>query len=330
MNGIDADVSKREKSPIKSSTFSLFLKFALKQRTLLVLVILFIVVSIFIPSFFTVNNLLNVLRQVSITGIVAVGMTFVIITGGIDISVGSTVALGGIITGLLLKAGWGIAPSIILALFAGASVGLFNGVIIAYGKVIPFVSTLGAMYLIRGLTLIVARGQAIWGLPPTFVLIGTGYFLGIPIPVIITAIIYLFGHILLKYFAFGRYTFAIGGDEEAARLCGVAVKRVKMLNYAFCGLLSSTAGVILAGRLGSSQPSVGMGYELIAIAATVIGGTSLVGGRGTIIGTLLGALILGIVRNALNLLGISDFYQTVITGCIVIIAVLMDTLKKRD
>ena len=135
---------------------------------------------------------------------------------------------------------------------------------------------------------------------------------------------------MLKYFSFGRYTFAIGGDEEAARLCGVAVKRVKMLNYALCGLSSSVAGVILAGRLGSAQPSVGMGYELIAIAATVIGGTSLVGGRGTIIGTLLGALILGVVRNSLNLIGVSPFYQTVITGCIVIIAVLMDTLKKRD
>lgn len=273
---------------------------------------------------------MNVLRQVSITGIVAVGMTFVIITGGIDISVGSTVALGGIITGLLLKAGAGIIPSIVLALLTGTAVGLFNGVIIAYGRVIPFVSTLGAMYLIRGLTLIIAKGQAIWGLPSTFVSIGTGYFWGIPIPVIITTFIYIAGHILLKYFSFGRYTFAIGGDEEAARLCGVAVKRVKMLNYALCGLLSSVAGVILAGRLGSAQPSVGMGYELIAIASTVIGGTSLVGGRGTIIGTLLGALILGIVSNALNLMGVSPFYQTVITGCIVIIAVLMDTLKQRD
>jgi ribose transport system permease protein len=312
----------------QKSTIYRALKYILDQRTFLVLIGLSTVVAFLIPSFLTVNNLLNVLRQVSITGIVAVGMTFVIVTGGIDISVGSTVALAGVVAGLCLKAGFGIFFSILLALLIGAVAGLFNGVIISYGKVLPFVTTLGTMYLFRGVTLIIARGQAIWGLPTSFVSIGTGYVIGIPNPVIITLFIYIIGNILLKHFAFGHYTLAIGGDEEAARLCGVSVRRVKMLTYGLCGLLSGGAGVILAGRLGSSQPSVGTGYELIAIAASVIGGNSLTGGTGNIVGTLLGAIILGVVSNALNLWGVASFFQIVITGGIVLVAVLTDKVKK--
>jgi ribose transport system permease protein len=302
----------------------------LSQSTLLVLLVLGSVIALLIPEFLTVNNLLNVLRQVSITGIVAVGMTFVIITGGIDISVGSTVALGGVVAVACLTAGWGVALAILAALVVGLGVGMFNGGIIAYARVSPFVTTLGTMYVIRGMTLVVTNGEAFWGLPPQFARIGTGYFLGIPIPVIIMLAIYLAGFVLLRYFVFGRYVLAVGGDEEAARLCGISVKREKMLTYGLCGMLSATAGVILAGRLGSAQPSVGTGYELIAIAATVIGGTSLTGGKGTIIGTLIGTVILGIVSNALNLWGVASFYQTVIIGSIVLVAVLADKLRKKN
>jgi ribose/xylose/arabinose/galactoside ABC-type transport system permease subunit len=317
-------IDERQKKPVVS-----VFKFILDQRTLLVLIVLCALVGYLIPSFLTSKNILNVMRQVSITGIVAVGMTFVIITGGIDISVGSTVALSSVVVASALKQGLGIPAAITLALFSGVLVGLLNGTLVAYGRVLPFVATLGTMYVIRGLALIVTKGEAIWDLPKSFLTIGTGYWLGIPIPVIITLIVYLLGHFLLRNFTFGRYVLAVGGDEESARLCGVAVKRIKLYTYALCGFLAGLAGIVLAGRLGSGQPSTGVGYELVAIAAAVIGGNSLDGGRGTVIGTLIGAFILGVVSNALNLWGVASFWQTVISGCIVLIAVLADTLRKR-
>ncbi|HYE83586.1 MAG TPA: ribose ABC transporter permease [Clostridia bacterium] len=306
------------------------LKLVLQQRILLVLIALCTVITIFIPPFLTVENLLNVARQISINGIVAVGMTFVIITGGIDISVGSTVALGGVISGLAIKQGMPVELAILAALLAGGIVGAFNGALISYFRILPFIATLGTMNLIRGLTLAVCNGQAIWGLPPKFLYLGTGYLSWIPVPVIISLVIFIIGHFLLKDFSIGRYTIAVGGNEEAARLSGVSVKKVKMFAYILCGILSSASGIILAGRLGTAQPNAGMGYELIAIAAVVIGGTSLLGGKGTMAGTLLGALILGVVSNSLNLLGVSSFYQTMITGGIVIIAVLVDMMKKES
>ncbi len=299
------------------------------QSTLLVLLVLVTVTAILIPEFLTVNNILNVLRQVSITGIVAVGMTLVIITGGIDLSVGAVVALGGVAAVASLSAGFSVPLSIMFALAVGFGVGAFNGGVIAYANVSPFVTTLGTMYIIRGMTLVVTNGEALWGLPSRFARIGTGYVFGIPIPVLIMLSIYLAGFLLLRYFVFGRYVLAVGGDEEAARLCGIPVKSIKMYTYALCGMLAALAGVILSGRLGSAQPSVGAGYELIAIAATVIGGTSLAGGKGTMLGTLIGTIILGVVSNALNLWGVASFYQTVIIGCIVLAAVLVDKLRKR-
>ncbi len=306
------------------------MRFILAQRTLLVLIILCAVLGYLLPPFLTMRNILNVLRQVSITGIVAVGMTFVIVTGGIDISVGSIVALCGVVTAAALQEGMGLLVAILAGLVTGSAVGLVNGLLISYGNIMPFVATLGTMYLFRGISLIITGGQAIWNLPDKFIEIGTGYALGIPIPVIITFLIYFAGYLLLKRFTFGRYALAIGGDEEAARLCGVAVRRVKLLTYGFCGLMSGAAGVVLAARLGSGQPSVGQGYELVAIAAAVIGGNSLAGGKGTVWGTLVGALILGVVSNGLNLWGVAPFFQIVVTGCIVIVAVLVEKLRKRQ
>ncbi len=305
------------------------LRHLIRQRTLLMLVALCAVVSYLLPVFLTTHNLLNVLRQVSITSIVAVGMTFVIITGGIDISVGSTVAFAGVVVAYALQKGYSIELSILAALLVATAAGLINGALVAFGNVMPFVATLGTMNLFRGASLIVTNGQAIWGLPDAFVNIGTGYLWGIPIPVIITFAIFLSGHILLTRFTFGRHALAIGGDEEAARLCGVRVKRMKLYIYGFAGLMCGISGVVLAARLGSGQPSTGVGYELTAIAAAVIGGNSLTGGRGTVWGTLLGALILGVVSNALNLWGVASFYQTVVTGLIVLAAVLADKFRRR-
>jgi ribose/xylose/arabinose/galactoside ABC-type transport system permease subunit len=293
------------------------------------LIALCAVVGYLLPVFLTTQNLLNVLRQVSITSIVAVGITFVIITGGIDISVGSTVALTGVVVAYALQEGYGLEVSIAAALLVGTVAGLLNGALVSYGKVMAFVATLGTMNLFRGAALIVTNGQAIWGLPRDFVHIGTGHIWGIPIPVLITFAIYLAGHVLLTRFTFGRHTLAIGGDEDAARLCGVRVQRVKLFTYGFCGLMCGVSGVVLAARLGSGQPSTGAGYELTAIAAAVIGGNALSGGRGTVWGTLLGALILGVVSNALNLWGVASFYQTVVTGLIVLAAVLVDKLRRR-
>lgn len=321
--------SEQAVSSKQKSLYLTVLEFMANQRTLIILLILCAVIGYLMPSFLTSKNLLNVMRQVSITGVVAVGMTFVIITGGIDISVGSTVALSSVVAAWSLQQGYGIPVAIVLALLSGTLVGLMNGTLVAYGRVLPFVATLGTMYVIRGMALIVTNGEAIWDLPKPFLTIGTGYLLGIPIPVIITMVVYLMGHFLLNNFIFGRYILGVGGDEESARLCGVGVKRVKLYTYGLCGLLTGLAGVVLAGRLGSGQPSVGVGYELTAIAAAVIGGNSLTGGRGTVLGTLIGALILGVVSNALNLWGVASFWQTVISGCIVLIAVLSDTLRKR-
>ncbi len=300
-----------------------------KHRTIIVLFLLLTVLCIvngyLLPSFWTVQNILNVLRQVSVTGIIAVGMSFVIISGGIDISVGSTLAMCGIVVTMTLKNyNTPLAISILLALIVGTAIGLFNGVLVAYGGVLPFVATLGTMYLIRGLALILSGGRAISDLSGQFITIGRGFFLKIPIPIIIAFVIYILGHLILTQFTFGRYVLGIGGNQESARLCGVSIKKTKLMVYAFCGLLCGVAGVVLASRLGSGQPNVGTGYELTAIAAAVIGGNSLAGGKGSIFGTLLGALVLGVVSNALNLWGAASFYQTVVTGGIVIIAVLID------
>lgn len=306
-----------------------FKNFFIKYRTIIALIILLFILCIvngfLLPSFLSVTNFLNVLRQVSVTGIIAVGMSFVIISGGIDISVGSILAMSGIIVTMALKNyNIPLTIAILIALIVSVALGLLNGLIIAYGRVLPFVATLGTMYLIRGLALILSGGRAISDLSDQFITIGRGFFLKIPIPIIIAFVVYIFGHFILTQFTFGRYVLGIGGNEESARLCGVAIKKVKLLVYGFCGLLCGIAGVVLAARLGSGQPNVGSGYELIAIAAAVIGGNSLSGGKGSIFGTLLGALMLGVVSNALNLWGVASFYQTVVTGGIVLVAVLAD------
>jgi ribose transport system permease protein len=297
--------------------------------TLLGLIALGIVLWILTPHFLTVSNLLNVLEQSSINAIVAAGMTFVIISGGIDLSVGSVLALAGIVLASLLQAGTGLPVALTVALAASALCGLLNGLFVTVGRLPPFIATLGMMSVARGLALIWAEGRPISGFSETFRLIATGRPLGIPAPVLITLVVYGIAHVALAHSVFGRSIYAIGGNEEASRLSGVPVRFHKTGGYVVSGVTSGVAAVVLTARLNSAQPTAGIMYELDAIAATVIGGTSLFGGEGTLLGALIGALIMGVLRNGLNLLNVSSFVQQFVIGIVIIAAVLIDTALKR-
>lgn len=281
------------------------------------------------PHFLTVSNLLNVLEQTSINAIIAVGMTFVIISGGIDLSVGSVVALSGIALGQSLGAGLPVPAAIAVALVVGVSSGLANGLLVTLGRLPPFIATLGMMSVARGAALMLAEGRPISGFSEEFRILATGRVLMVPAPVIITALIYVAAHFVLGRTVFGRATYAIGGNEEAARLSGVQVRFHKTIIYGVAGLMSAAAAVVLTARLNSAQPTAGTMYELDAIAATVIGGTSLMGGEGSLVGALIGALMMGVLRNGLNLLDVSSFFQQVVIGVVIIGAVLVDMSLKR-
>jgi ribose/xylose/arabinose/galactoside ABC-type transport system permease subunit len=281
------------------------------------------------PHFLTVSNLLNVLEQTAINAIVAVGMTFVIISGGIDLSVGSVLAVSGIALGSALQAGAPVPVAIALALAVGLACGLVNGVLVTFGRLPPFIATLGMMSVARGAALMLAEGRPISGFDDGFRMLATGRVLMMPAPAIIAGLIYAVAHFVLGHTVFGRAAYAIGGNEEAARLSGVHVRYHKTAIYGVAGLMSAAAAVILTARLNSAQPTAGTMYELDAIAATVIGGTSLLGGEGTIMGALIGALIMGVLRNGLNLLNVSSFFQQVVIGVVIIGAVLVDMSLKR-
>ncbi|MFC1549676.1 ABC transporter permease [Candidatus Neomarinimicrobiota bacterium] len=297
--------------------------------TLFGLIGLILVMWVLSPHFLTVPNLVNIAQQTSINAIIAVGLTFVIITAGIDLSVGSIVAFSGVVLASALEADLPMSLAIILGLGVGLICGLINGSLIAYGKLPPFIATLGMMSVARGAALMYTQGRPISGFDLNFRSIATGEIMFIPVPVILMILVYLIAHFILTHTKLGCYTYAIGGNEEAALLSGINVTRYKAAVYGICGMLSGLAAVILTARLNSAQPIAGMMYELDAIAATVIGGTSLMGGEGRIVGTLIGALIMGVLRNGLNLLGVSSFLQQTIIGAVIIIAVLIDTTIKR-
>jgi ribose transport system permease protein len=294
-----------------------------------VLLLMVLVLSVSTDTFLTQQNLLNVARQVSLTVIVGMGMTLVLTTGGMDISVGSVVAFTGTLAAGLAVSGWSLPLAFAAASLVGGVVGLAHGSLIVWGGVSPIIVTLGTMFAVRGLAFLYAEAEAgatsiSLGLPLTFADLGTNYLLGIPIPVVIAVVAVIVFQLIYSRTLLGRYARAVGGNREAARLSGVPVGRVLFAIYGLTGLLAGLSGVILASRLGSGQPGAGVGFEFDVIIAVLIGGTSLFGGKGTMIGTVIGALIIGVLSNGLTLLDIDSFWQQVVKGSVLVLAVLID------
>lgn len=306
----------------------------IELKSLIALLVMIGIVSFLNPDFFTLANLLNILRQTAVNAIMAVGMTLVILTAGIDLSVGSILALAGAMGASLIAREIPLILSVPAALAVGTAVGAASGIIIAKGRVQAFIATLVAMTLVRGVTLVYTDGRPIaTGFTHTadaFAVIGTGYLLGVPVPVWLMAATFASAWYLLNHTRLGRYIYALGGNEEATRLSGINVDHIKITVYAICGFLAALAGLIVTSRLSSAQPTAGAGYELDAIAAVVLGGTSLMGGKGSVMGTLIGALIIGFLNNALNLLDVSSYYQMIAKAVVILLAVLVDTRSKSS
>lgn len=307
-------------------------EFFKKYKSIIGLILFSIIISIFNKDFLTVNNILNILRQTSINSIIAAGMTFVVLTGGIDLSVGSILAFSGAVCISMVSAGFSVFLAVIVALIIGSIIGILNGIFISKGKLQPFIATLATMTIVRGATLVFTDGRPITSGggkgAQAFRNIGAGYFLKIPIPIYIMAIVFLISYYLLKHMKFGRYVYSLGGNEEATKLSGINVDKVKIFVYGISGFLAALAGIVMTSRLSSAQPNAGVGYELDAIASVVLGGTSLTGGVGSVLGTIVGALIIGIINNALNLMNVSSYYQTMVKGIVILLAVLLD--RKND
>lgn len=296
-----------------------------KYRVLIIFLVLILVASQLSDAFFTMSNLLNVFRQVSIVAIISVGMTLVILTSGIDLSVGSIMAFTGAVAAGVITAGIGLPIAILICLALGLLMGIVNGLIVSKGSVPAFIATLAVMVIARGMTLVYTQGTPIVISNPGFRFIGGGDVIGVPFPIILMFIIFIIMYLVLKHTTFGRYIYAIGGNEEAARLAGISVNRVKIAVYGLAGLFSSISGLIYTSRLMSAQPNAGMGLELDAIAAVIIGGTRLTGGKGGVTGTIIGALIMGVLDNILNLMNVSPFYQDISKGIVILVAVLVDS-----
>jgi ribose transport system permease protein len=296
--------------------------------TVVGLIIMVIVFSSLTDVFLTQRNLVNILQQSSINACIAIGMTLVIISGGIDLSVGPAAALSAVLSATLLMAGYPVPLVIFTALAIGLSCGCLNGILIAFAGLQPFIVTLGTLSLFRALALIYTGGNPVLGLPNEYRQIFSSHILGLPVPVIVVAALAIMATILLRKTPLGEYILAVGGNEEAARVSGVPIERTKVLTYMMSGGLASLAAVILMARLGAAEPTLGNLWELEAIAASAIGGASLMGGKGSIFGTILGAIVLGAMRNGLTLLNVQAFYQLLATGIIIILAMLVDRLAR--
>ena len=293
------------------------------------LVVLFLFLSVSTDSFLSTKNMLQVLRQICINGLLAFGMTFVLIIGGIDLTVGSVVAISGVSVVIMLNSGVPLPVALVVALLLGAIVGLLNGGIIALTGMPPFIVTLSLQGTIRGIAYVITDGRSVSCDNAVFNAIGNGYLFGIPIPIYIVAFVMIVISILLYYTRFGRRMYAVGGNITAAGFSGIHVKKIMVQVYVLSGVLSALAGIILASRMYSGQPASGQAYESDAIAAAVLGGTSFNGGIGTVGGTLIGALVIGFLTNGLNLLHISSYVQMIIKGLVIIGAVGIDILKNR-
>lgn len=300
-------------------------KFNLRDAgTLIGLLIIIITFSFLSPVFFTIPNLLNILQQSSINALIALGMTLVIISGGIDLSVGPAAALSAVLGATMMVAGFPVPLAILATLGIGAICGVFSGSLVAYAGLQPFIVTLGGLSLFRAIALIYTGGNPVFGIPTEFRSLINSEIFGIPTPIVIVAVIALVLWTVMNKTPLGEYILAVGGNEEAARVAGVPVKRTKVTVFVISGTLASLASLILIGRLGAAEPTIGNLWELDAIAAAAIGGASLMGGKGSVVGTIIGAIILGALRNGLTLLNIQAFYQLLATGLIIIIAMLID------
>ncbi len=293
------------------------------------LVVVCIVMVFASDSFLSVSNINNILRQVSINALIAVGMTYVILTGGIDLSVGAVMALSGTVAAGLMSGGMNGGLALLLCLLIGLAFGVANGAFVARAGMPPIIVTLATMGIARGLALIYTGGYPISGLPSWIRWFGGGNVLGVQTPIAIMAVVYIAGWVLLERTPFGRYVYAIGGNETATRLSGVRVARYKLLVYALSGFTAAVAAIVLTSRLMSGQPNAGEGFELDAIAAVVLGGTSIAGGRGSLIGTLLGALLLGVLNNGLNMVGVNPYVQTVVKGGIILLAIYIGRERRK-
>lgn len=309
-------------SPARVNWRSLLAQFGL----LLALAALVVALSLLSDRFLTPPNVINVLRQISINAVIAFGMTVVIISRGIDLSVGSLLAFVGVVSAGLAVGGLPALAAMGAALGVGVALGVFNGLFVAYAGIAPFIVTLAGLTIFRGMALAYTDGRPISGLPPGFVTLGYGSFLGLPVPIWVMFGFLVLTHLILRYTALGRAIYAIGGNEEAARLSGIPVQRVLLFTYAYSGLAAALAALILTGRLNSAQPTAGVAFELDAIAAVVVGGTSLFGGRGGVFGTLIGALIIGVINNGMNLLNVPSFYQQIVKGGVILAALLVERL----
>ncbi len=285
--------------------------------------LLMLALTLLSDRFLTASNLINILRQATINGIVSVGMTLVILTGGIDLSVGSVLALAVTIGASLMKQGQPVGLAVLAALGIGTLLGVINGLMITKARIPPFIATLGMLTVARGLTLMYTQGQPITGLPATFRWIGTGVVSGIPVPIVLTALVFLLGWIFLTRTRYGAYIYLLGDNPTAARLAGIPTERITVLVYAISGFCAALAGLVLVARLDSAQPIIGQGYELNAIAAVVVGGTSFAGGEGGLGGTLLGALLIETLNNGLNLLNVSPLWEQVVKGVVIALALLL-------
>lgn len=306
-------------------------KYVGRYETIIAILILFCVASFTSPVFLSIKNIMNIVMHVSIIGIISLGMTFVISMGGIDLSVGSVLAFSSVSAASLLKLGLPIPLCIFIGLLVGAVCGLVNGILSVNARLPPFIVTLGMMGITRGAALIIAQGRSIYGFPPSFLILGQTYIGNVvPLPTIIFLGLFCITYIIYFHTTFGHYTIVIGDNEIAAYSVGINVKRIKLWNYIIVGICASIGGLLFASRLNAAEPTAGSGYELDAIAAVVIGGTNLFGGQGTMLGTFLGVLFVGIIRNILNLLAISPYYQQVAIGAVLIGAVLLDTVRLRS
>lgn len=305
-----------------------------RNKPLIVLLVLCIAMSILNDRFWTWGNILTVLRQTSINAVIATGMTFAILIGGIDLSVGSVLAICGAIAATLISSGMDAILVVLITLMLGLGIGLVNGLLISKGRLQPFIATLGTMTLLRGFTLVYTQGKPIstGGAADSLVFskIGTGYLFHIPIPIYIMLFVFIIAYYILRHLRMGRYIYSLGSNEEATMYSGIKTDNIKLFVYGAAGLLAALAGIIVTARLGSAQPTAGVGYELDAIAAVVLGGTSMAGGVGTIFGTAIGALIIGLLNNALNLLQVPSYYQDVAKGVVILIAVLLDRKQKAS